>query len=80
MSWGSFHFLGQRRPLRELGLAVVLMVLWSGIAGSYERDQLWITLPVFVLLAGAAGYTGGLYLRQRSRSYGDSILGWGFLL
>src|SRR5258708_29545693 len=39
-----------------------------------------MSVPVFLLGAGAGVYTGILYMRARQRSRGSAILGVGFLL
>jgi PAS domain S-box-containing protein len=80
MFWGSFRLSDVKRDQRELALATVLIVIWSYFAAYRVQDGLWLTLPVFVLLAGAGVYTGVLYIRARRRSRGSIILGVGFLL
>jgi PAS domain S-box-containing protein len=80
MFWGSFQLTGRKRDLRELGLAVLMMLIWSYLAAYKVREQLWITVPVFALLAAAGVYTGLLYIRHRARHRGANILGTGFVL
>jgi PAS domain S-box-containing protein len=80
MFWGSFHLTGMKRNQRELALGTVLIVIWSYFAGYRVQDGLWLTLPIFLLLAGAGVYTGVLYMRTRRRSRGSIILGTGFLV
>lgn len=80
MFWGSFHLTNCRRDQRELGFGVVMILIWSYLAAYRVRDQLWITAPVFILLAAAGVYTGLLYWRHRQRDRGAHILGIGFLL
>lgn len=79
MFWGSFQLTGQPRDARELKMASLMMVVWSCVAAYVVRDRLWITVPVFVLLAGAGAYTGALYLLRRKRYRGGSVLGAGFM-
>ncbi len=56
------------------------MVVWSYIAAyKFTEARLWITLPVFTLLAAAGVYTGVLFLRRRKAHKGATILGLGFL-
>ncbi len=80
MFWGSFRLSDVKRDERELALATVLIVIWSYFAAYRVQDGLWLTLPVFLLLAGAGVYTGVLYIRARRRSRGSIILGVGFFL
>jgi PAS domain S-box-containing protein len=81
MFWGSFQLTGQKRDQRELGLGTVMIVIWSYFSAyRVQGGELWLTLPVFVLLAGAGVYTGVLYMRTRRGSRGSTILGVGFLL
>ena len=80
MFWGSFQLTAAKRDQRELALASVLMVIWSYVGAYRVRNEESVTLPVFILLAGAGVYTGILYMRTRRRSRGSIILGIGFLL
>jgi len=80
MFWGSFQLTNQARSQRELGLGVILAVLWSWVAAFHVCDHLWITLPVFVMLATASLYTGRLYFRYRHRYRGAELLSAGFFL
>jgi PAS domain S-box-containing protein len=81
MFWGSFQLTGGKRDQRELALGTVMIVIWSYFAAyRVQGGGLWLTLPVFVLLAAAGVYTGILYMRRRRRSRGSMILGMGFLL
>jgi PAS domain S-box-containing protein len=80
MFWGSFQLSQVKRDQRELTLATVLIIIWSYFSAYRVQDGLWLTLPVFLLLAGAGVYTGVLYIRARRRSRGSIILGVGFLL
>ncbi|HVM63038.1 MAG TPA: ATP-binding protein [Verrucomicrobiae bacterium] len=80
MFWGSFHLSEIKRDQRELALATAMIIIWSYVAAYRVQDGLWLTLPVFVLLATAGVYTGILYIRARRRSRGSMILGLGFLL
>ena len=80
MFWGSFEMVNRARTSRELGYGIVLIVVWSYVAAYEVRDHLWITLPVFVLLAAASMFSGSLYLRYRERYRGASLLADGFIL
>ena len=80
MFWGSFQLTESKRDQREIALGSVMMVIWSYVGAYRVRDERWITLPVFLLLAAAGVYTGILYMRTRRRSRGSVILGVGFLL
>jgi PAS domain S-box-containing protein len=80
MFWGSFQLAELKRDQRELGFGTVLILIWSYFASYRVEGGLWLTLPVFLLLAGAGVYTGILYMRTRRRSRGSIILGTGLLL
>ncbi|MCG3150046.1 MAG: Sensor histidine kinase RcsC [Verrucomicrobiae bacterium] len=81
MFWGSFEMTGSmRRSRRELGLGILLTLVWSYTAAYVVKDQPWITVPVFALFGAASLYTGRLYLRMRSRYRGASMLATGFML
>jgi PAS domain S-box-containing protein len=80
MFWGSFHLTDTKRNQRELALGTVLIVIWSYFAAYRIQGGLWLTFPMFLLLAGAGVYTGVLYMRTRRRYHGSIILGTGFLL
>jgi PAS domain S-box-containing protein len=80
MSWGSFQLANRPRPWRELKGGIVLILLWSALAAFVVRDRLWITVPVFMLLAMAGVYTGVTYFRARQQYRSANLLAWGFLL
>jgi PAS domain S-box-containing protein len=80
MFWGSFQLTGHQRDLRELGMGIAMIMIWSYVAAYKVQDQLWITVPVFALLASASVYTGLLYGRYRSRYRGANLLAKGFVL
>jgi len=80
MFWGSFQLTGHERRQRELGLAIVMMIAWSYLAAYKVQDRLWITLPVFVLLATAGAYAGTMYIRTRRGSRGVLVFGLGLIL
>jgi PAS domain S-box-containing protein len=76
--WGSFQLAGQKRTNRELGLGLAVILLWSCIAVYQLLNHLWITIPVFLLLASASGYTAVVCRQQCSR--GANLLTTGFVL
>jgi PAS domain S-box-containing protein len=80
MFWGSLRFAYGDCRLRELGMAVVMIVLWSYVGAYQVGDKLWITVPMFLLLGAASAYTGSCFLRLRGGFRGASILGTGFIL
>lgn len=80
MFWGSFEMFNRVRSGRELGCGIVLITIWSYVAAYEVQDHLWITLPVFALLALASVFSGCLYLRFRGRYRGASLLAYGFIL
>ena len=65
MFWGSFQLSGVKRNQHELALATALIIIWSYFSAYRISDGLWLTLPVFLLLAAAGVYTGILYIRAR---------------
>ncbi len=80
MFWGSFQLTYGSRNRRELGMGIVMIVVWSYVAAYKIVDRLWITIPVFVLLAAASVYTGIVYFRYGKRYRGANILAAGFIL
>ncbi len=80
MFWGSFELTNYARKRRELGFGVVLICLWSYIAAYKVRDHIWITLPVFILLASSSVFTGLLHLKYRKRYRGANLLVVGFIM
>jgi PAS domain S-box-containing protein len=80
MFWGSFQLTYGARNRRELGMGVILIVIWSYVAAYKVVDRVWITIPVFVLLAAASVYTGLVYFRFGKRYRGAHILAAGFVL
>jgi len=80
MFWGSIQLTSAPRDPKELQLASIMLVLWSGVAAYIVRDRLWITVPVFALLSAAGIYTGLAYMWRRRRYRGANIVGPGFLL
>src|ERR1017187_1340629 len=76
--WGSFQLTGQKRTNRELGLGLAVILLWSCLAVYQLLDHLWTTIPVFLLLALASGYTAVVCRQQCPR--GTNLLTTGFLL
>jgi two-component system NtrC family sensor kinase len=80
MFCGSFQLTYGARRQRELVLGVLMVCVWSYVAAYQIVDRLWITVPVFVLLATASVYTGLVYLRYGRRYRGAKILAIGFVL
>lgn len=80
MFCGNLEFIERGRPRRELYMGAVMLLIWAAVAAFVVRDWLWITVPVFVLLAGASIYTGGLYGRYLRRYQGARLLLFGFVL
>lgn len=78
--WGSFQLTNRQRSNRELSEAVILILIWSYVAAFKVRDPIWITAPVFFLLAMSGIYAGYVYLRERHRYQGAVILGGGLML
>jgi two-component system NtrC family sensor kinase len=80
MFWGNLHMVNRSRSNREFGCGVALILVWSHVAAFEVREHLWITWPVFVLLAAASLFSGSLYLRLRASYRGASLLAYGFIL
>lgn len=80
MFWGSLQLTHAPRSHRELAGGIVLLLLWSAVAADRVGQSLWITVPVFALLAAANVYTGATYLRHRQRYRAAVLLGVGFAL
>jgi PAS domain S-box-containing protein len=80
MAWGSFELTDKGRRRSELLYGLALIGVWSYVAAYRVQDQLWITVPVFTLLAVASIYTGALHLQFRATNRGASLLAWGFIL
>ena len=76
--WGSLQLAGHGRSNRELGLVLVMTLVWSGVAVTKLPDRLWTMLPMFLLLAVASVCTG-LVCRHQCRR-GATVLLIGFLL
>ena len=76
--WGSLQLTGQKRTNRELGLGLAITLIWSSIAVYQLLDHLWSTIPVFLFLAIASGYTAMVCRREYPR--GANLLTTGFLL
>ena len=76
--WGSCQLAGQGRNDRELGLGLVMVLIWSCV-GIYQRvAYLWIAVPVFLMLVTASGYTAVVCRKHCPR--GANLLLAGFLL
>ena len=80
MFWGSLELTNKARGRRELGYGVMLILIWSYVAAYVVRERLWITAPMFLLLACASTYTGFLYMRLRKGSRGANLLSTGFIV
>lgn len=80
MFYGSLKFAQVGRGQRELYLSVVLVVAWCAVAVFRVQEHLWVTAPLFVLLAAACFYTAGLYARFCRKYRGAVILASGFAL
>jgi PAS domain S-box-containing protein len=80
MAWGSFELTNKGRRRSELLYGLALIAVWSYVAAYRVREQVWITVPVFALLAVASAYTGALHLQFRAHNRGAVLLGWGFVI
>lgn len=80
MFCGNLEFIERGRSQRELYLGTVLLVIWAAVAAFVVKEWLWITVPVFVLLAAVSVYTGALYGRFIRRYLGARLLLLGFML
>ena len=80
MFWGSFQLTGQHRNLREVGLAVFLILVWSYVAAHLVEGGIWTTVMPFALQAAACAYTGIVYVRHSGHRRGASVVRTGFAL
>ncbi len=80
MFFGSLEFAGVGRRKRELQLGVLMILMWSAVAAYQVQDHLWVTVPVFALLAIACFYTASLYGRFCPKYRGSVVLTTGFAL
>jgi PAS domain S-box-containing protein len=80
MFWGSFELTCQPRTLRELGLALVLVLTCCFTATYRVGNSIWLTVVMFGVLGSAGIYTGYIYLKRRATHHGATILGRGFVL
>ena len=78
--WGSFELTCQPRTLRELGLALVLLLTCCFTATYRVGNSIWLTVVMFGVLGSAGIYTGYIYLKRRATHHGATILGRGFVL
>lgn len=80
--WGSLQFSGHQRGQREMGLAILLMIIWGCVARDYLHNSIWTTLPLFIILSLSSFLTATCFFQKRisSRYVGASMLGLGFLL
>ncbi len=62
-----------------MALGAVLIVLWSYLAAYRVGEPLWITAPVFALLAAACLYTGQAHRQYIGRYPSARILASGFI-
>ena len=72
--WGSLQLTGRTRHQRELGLGMVMMLVWSYLAAYQLHERTWIPLPTFLLLALASAYTGACHLRYRKQCRSAKLL------
>ncbi len=80
MFWGTFEMTGSCRTRRELGFAMILIIVWSYLATYQLSERLWAATPMAVLLGGASIFTGSLYFKLRRRYSGAGMLAVGFIL
>lgn len=80
MFWGSFQLSNRQRSLRELYLAVMLMLLYCFITIRGTTNSYWLTVGMFGLLGSSGIYTGYIYLKRRAIHHGATLLGAGFVL
>ncbi len=76
--WGSSQLVGQGRNNRELGLGLAMTLIWNCVAVCQLTDHLYMTVPMFLLLALASVYTGVVCRQHYQR--GANVLATGFWL
>ena len=80
MFWGSLQLAGRTPRQRELGLGVAIILVWSYLAAYQLQDRIWITIPMFLLLALASVYTGACHLRYRKQCRSAKLVAAVFVL
>jgi PAS domain S-box-containing protein len=80
MFWGSFQLGGKPRRQRELALGIVGITVWNLIAAVWKTFDLWVTIPMFFMLAAASYYTGRLHGGETQTTRGTRLLAAGFYL
>jgi len=76
--WGSCQLIGRGRNNRELGLGLAMTLVWNCVAVHQLTNRFWSTIPMFLLLALASGYTGVVCRQHYQR--GANVLTTGFWL
>jgi PAS domain S-box-containing protein len=74
LGWGSLQFAGRMRPIRELGIGLLLVLIWSFGIGYIVGERVWINYPTFVLLAVSGVATAVVYARQWGEYKGVRVL------
>jgi PAS domain S-box-containing protein len=77
--WGDLHLIGRVRRSGELGLGAFLILTWCFAVPYMQMDQVWISRPMYFLLASASAYTAVLHLKP-CKEYKGAVLFAGSLL
>jgi PAS domain S-box-containing protein len=81
MFWGSYQLGGRARRKRELAAGIVAITLWNMLTVLWPSSHLWVTTPMFALLALSSYYTGRLHAAETDQKYrGSRLLAIGFYL
>jgi PAS domain S-box-containing protein len=80
--WGSICFLKLETPSRALALFLGFLSVWSYFGVFYVTDPLWVSLPIFALIAASSEVTAACFYRLRRREgfMGAGLLAFGFVL
>lgn len=78
MFYGTLQLKDRARRRRELTLGTLVLIGWSAVPAMLGREALWVSVPVFTLLAAAGSYTGLAYWRKRRAYPGAKVLTAGF--
>src|ERR1041385_5436001 len=77
--WSGLHVIQKVRPIRELGLAALGIMIWSYLAVHMVK-RAWIEYPHFILLGSACVCSAYAYSKGRQWNRGSKMVACGFLL
>jgi PAS domain S-box-containing protein len=80
LAWGSLQFAGRMRPIRELVIGSLIVLIWSFGIHYVVGERVWINYPMSFLLAVSGVATALLYARQWGEYKGARVLTVSLLL